>query len=78
MEVLKTSESSLNVSTFSCQFIQLEDKHAHAVINNVTAPGVESMVLLKHFTRIISDTIKAYNFELVLNQIEMGKCKSQG
>lgn len=50
----------------------------HAVIINLTAPGVGSMVLLKYFTRIISATIMAYNFELVLNQIGMEKCKSQG
>lgn len=48
----------------------------HAVIINVTAPGVGSMVLLKHFTRIISAIIKAYNFELVLNEIGIVKCKS--
>lgn len=36
------------------------------------------MVLLKQFTSMISDTIKAYNVELVLNQIGMEKCKSQG
>lgn len=50
----------------------------HAVIINVTAPRVGSMVLLKHFTRILSDTIKAYSIELVLNQIGIVKCKSQG